>query len=154
MNIQWQGIHHIALVTPDLNGTVQFYQEVLGMKPEKIYPETKFRGRHCFITLGEENNFGIHFFEHKDATIFQSSEAIKELAANPNSKVINSFLPGAFQHFALALNTEEEALSIKTKLEEHGIPMTPIYNLDTIKDFIFIDNNGIQVEVAWPKVQD
>lgn len=36
--LQWQGFHHIALVTLDLDATIRFYGDVLEMKAGNVYP--------------------------------------------------------------------------------------------------------------------
>nr|MBA3790917.1 VOC family protein [Rubrobacter sp.] len=34
--IGWQGFHHVALVTADLDATLRFYEDVLGMEAGEI----------------------------------------------------------------------------------------------------------------------
>ncbi|UUZ82280.1 VOC family protein [Paenibacillus sp. P26] len=147
----WQGFHHLALVTPDLDGTIRFYEKMLGMRAGTIYPAAKGRGRHCFVKPGETESWGIHFFEYPEAEIFQSDEALRRLAANPQSPDLFRFLPGALQHIAFSLPSEEEGLALRNKLHQAGIAMTGVYDQGRIRNFIFTDNNGIQVEAAWPK---
>lgn len=36
------------------------------------------------------------------------------------------------------------------RLKFHGVVMTDIYEQTNIRNFIFVDNNGIQLEAAWP----
>ena len=36
--LPWQELHHIALATSDLEETVRFYTEVLGMQADNIQP--------------------------------------------------------------------------------------------------------------------
>jgi catechol 2,3-dioxygenase-like lactoylglutathione lyase family enzyme len=147
----WQGFHHIALVTRNLDETIHFYQNVLEMQPGTVYPAFKQRGRHCFIRPGNVETWGIHFFEYPDAQISQSDEELKRLAENPSAEELYSFLPGALQHIAFAVQCEVEGLILRTKLISEGIIMTDIYDQGRIRNFIFTDNNGIQLEVAWPK---
>lgn len=61
------------------------------------------------------------------------------------------FLPGALQHIAFALTSEQEGMALRSKLKSCGIVMTDIYDQGPIRNFIFVDNNGIQLEAAWPK---
>ncbi len=48
----WRGFHHVALVTPDLDETICFYGEVLGMTVGEVFGATRRQGRHCFIRPG------------------------------------------------------------------------------------------------------
>ncbi|MBY6278041.1 VOC family protein, partial [Symbiobacterium thermophilum] len=34
--VPWEGFHHIALVTPDLDTTIHFYGNVLGMQVGEV----------------------------------------------------------------------------------------------------------------------
>ena len=59
----WSGFHHIALVTRDLDATISFYRDVLGMEVIFIAPPEELHGRHCAIRPGgDPNHLGIHFF--------------------------------------------------------------------------------------------
>ncbi|WP_222430752.1 VOC family protein [Cohnella terricola] len=147
----WLGFHHVALVTPDLDATILFYEDVLGMHSSTVYPALSQRGRHCFVKPGETESWGIHFFEYPDAQIFQSTDALRRLAENPESADLYRFVSGALQHIAFALASEEDGLALRSKLNSHGVAMTEIYDQGKIRNFIFVDNNGIQLEAAWPK---
>jgi len=58
----WSGFHHIALVTRDLDATMRFYREVLGMEVTFIGPAGELHGRHCAIQPGgDHNRLGLHF---------------------------------------------------------------------------------------------
>ncbi|CAG7658243.1 VOC family protein [Paenibacillus allorhizosphaerae] len=53
--LPWQGIHHIALLTVDLDSTIRFYRNVLGMHTSGIAPSQQGRGRHCLIFVNEKS---------------------------------------------------------------------------------------------------
>ncbi|GIO29439.1 MULTISPECIES: VOC family protein [Paenibacillus] len=145
----WLGFHHIALVTPDLDATIRFYEDVLGMKAGNIYPAMKQRGRHCFIKPGDTDAWGLHFFEYPDAEITSSADAIRRLMDDPGSADLYRFVPGALQHIAFALASEQEAMTLRQTLQQLGIVMTDIYGQGAIRNFIFVDQNGVQIEAAW-----
>ena len=62
----WRGFHHVALVTPDLDETIRFYGDVLGMRVGEVFPATERQGRHCFVRPGDAETYGLHFFEQPD----------------------------------------------------------------------------------------
>ncbi|TJY42902.1 VOC family protein [Cohnella pontilimi] len=148
---QWLGFHHVAVVTPDLDGTVRFYENMLGMEVSSVFPATRQRGRHCFVKPGDTDSWGIHFFEYPDAQIFQSADALRRLSENPEAADLYRFMPGALQHIAFTLASERDGMALRRKLYSHGVLITDIYDHGKICNFIFIDNNGLQLEAAWPK---
>lgn len=54
---QWRGFHHVALVTPNLDDTISFYQGVLGMQVDNML-STPGRPRHCFVKPGATESWG------------------------------------------------------------------------------------------------
>jgi len=42
----WRGFHHVALVARDLDATISFYRDVLGMEVVFIAPAGELHGRH------------------------------------------------------------------------------------------------------------
>ena len=63
---RWQGINHLALVTPDMDATVRFYAGVLGMR----VVATTMAGpmRHYFFETSPQNT--VAFFEIPGAETF------------------------------------------------------------------------------------
>ena len=59
--LPWRSVHHIALVTPDLDETVRFYRDVLGMSVGQVSVQTAQNTgqRHLFINLGGTDGHAI-----------------------------------------------------------------------------------------------
>ena len=74
----WRGVHHLALVTPDMDATVRFYVGVLGMPLVATLRAGPMR--HYFFELGPGNT--IAFFEVPDAETFSKP------AGAPSSRAI------------------------------------------------------------------
>lgn len=136
--IPWRGFHHVALVTPDLDATIHFYRDVLGMQVGEVMER---RGKHCFITPGGDT-WGLHFFEYADAELFSQPDILTGRFG---------FLPGALQHIAFALPDESAALALRERLHQHGVETTGINELGDLRNFLFLDNNGVMLEATWPK---
>lgn len=121
------------------------------MEVGEIYPGTAQRGRHCFVKLGHTESWGIRFFENAAAQIFQNKEAIQRLAENKDAAELFRFIQGALQHIAFAFPSERQGQALRQKLISLRVLMTEIYDQGSIRNFIFLDHNGIQLEAAWPK---
>jgi catechol 2,3-dioxygenase-like lactoylglutathione lyase family enzyme len=136
----WRGFHHIALVTPDLDATIAFYANVLGMEIAAVFPATDRNGRHCFIKPGATEAWGLHVFERADAQVFPFPEEMQRFV----------FIPGALQHIAFALPSLADALALRERLTSFGVATTATSTIGSIQNMLFRDNNGIVLEATWP----
>lgn len=144
---EWRGFNHVALVTRDLDATISFYRDILGMEVVFVAPATEFHGRHGAVRPGgERDRIGLHFFEYSQAPLFGPSD---------RSPMAAVFDPGAtfLSHISLALPDEAAGLALLDRLTRHGVQASPIKSIDIIPIRImgFFDNNGMPVEAAWPR---
>jgi catechol 2,3-dioxygenase-like lactoylglutathione lyase family enzyme len=135
----WNGFNHVALVTPDLDATLRFYQDVLGMRVLWNAAANPHHGRHAMISPGG-GGLGLHFFEEPDAEIFRFPDGVPATLR---------FLPGALQHISLTVATEEAGLALRARLERQGIPVTSVMEQGPVRIFLFPDPGGMLLEAAW-----
>ena len=139
----WQDINHISLATPDLDATVAFYRDVLGLRVVFEAPANPMHGRHAMLSPGGPG-LGLHFFEVADAQIFGFPEGVPQTL---------QFLPGALQHIALTVSDEAAALALRDRLQAHGIPTTPVLtpgrNAPNVRTFLFPDPSGLLLKATW-----
>lgn len=128
INTQWRGIHHVALATPDLDRTIAFYRDILGMSITPISPSP--RGRHCIVLakVDDPDTWGFHFFE-------------REAPQAPSASY-------PLLHIAFRLVDDAAANALRQRLRENGSEITEIPELGS---FVFNDNNGLMLEATWPK---
>ena len=141
----WSGFHHIALVTRDLDATMRFYGDVLGMEILFTAPAGDLHGRHCAIRPGGDlDRLGLHFFEYPQAPLFGSED---------RPLVSAVFDPGAtfLSHISLALPDEAAGLALQERLTRHNVTMSPVMDQGDLWNLAFFDNNGLVLEAAWPK---
>jgi len=139
--IRWQGAHHLALVTPDLDATIRFYHGLLRMPLWAAMTPMPYHGRHCFLLAG---SFFMHFFEDVNA----------QIATPPPSWEQNriTFVPGAMQHVAVSVEDEASLLALRDRLRAACVPVTEMMNQGPLRQFLFVDNNGIIIEANWSPV--
>ena len=139
--VKFNGINHLALVTGDMEKTVIFYRDVLGMalvattgnKPG-MYPY-----RHYFFELGQGNT--IAFFEWPGMV-----EELHKPAGLPVQGRIQ------FDHVSFNLLNEDALFGLKKTLEEHGIGVTSAVDHKFLRSIYFTDPNGIALEAScWVK---
>ncbi len=138
IELNWQGAHHLALVTRDLDATVRFYHGLLGMPLMAAMGPMPYHGRHCFFRAG---HFFMHFFEQPDA----------QISVPPSDWVKNriTFVPGAYQHIAIAVEDEVSLLVLRDRLIGARVAVTELMNQGPVRQFLLTDNNGIMIEVNW-----
>lgn len=132
----WEGIHHLALATRDLDATVRFYVETLGMRLLLEPPARGGTPRHLFIDAG--GGAALHFWEVAEAEIF----------AQPIRPGPPEFVPGALQHLALRLPDEAALAALQRRLRRAGIEVTDTFSQGAVRLCFFADNNGLVVEAA------
>ena len=133
MQIRTKGINHPALFGRNLDETIQFYTEVLGMKLVLRQPNLEEpQLTHLFFSVG--NGAFIAFFIPNDDS---------ELKLSDSSQGI-----GSMQHLAFNLGISiEEAMEIlnKNRIEFKG-PVDRGYE----RSLYFYDPNGIKLELmTW-----
>lgn len=134
--LPWYGIHHVALVTEDLDATIGFYKEVLGMRVSPVFPSKAGRGRHCLISLTSDTDTicSFHFFERPT----------EKTTLGATDTYPSSLVP----HVALRLSDGAAADALRERLSAANVPITEIPELGT---FVFFDNNRLCLEVTWPR---
>jgi len=142
----WQGYNHVALVTRDLDATIHFYQEVLGMELLGVAPANPLHGRHCALRPGSHaaQTGYLHFFEYAGAPLF---------GPHDRSLQASVFDPGAtfLSHISFTLPDEVAGQALQRRLSAYGVPTTPIMEQGDIYNMVFLDNNGLALEAAWSK---
>ncbi|GCE46004.1 catechol 2,3-dioxygenase-like lactoylglutathione lyase family enzyme [Thermosporothrix hazakensis] len=134
----WQGFHHVALYTPDLDATIAFYGDVLGMQVGEISVHPANQSRHCFITPGGP---GLHFFEFPGISL-PSFEHIPTLQ---DATRVEGFL----NHIAFRLPDEAAGLALRERLLKLDREVSEISHIANLHNFIFLDNNGLLLEAIW-----
>jgi catechol 2,3-dioxygenase-like lactoylglutathione lyase family enzyme len=136
--VAYKGVNHLALVTGDMDKTVRFYRDVLGMplvattgnKPGS-YPY-----RHYFFKLGEGNTLA--FFEWP---------GMVEERHKPAGRPMRGWLQ--FDHVSFNVDGEEALLELQARLRSQGVDVTPVVDHKILRSIYFTDPNGIALEATY-----
>jgi catechol 2,3-dioxygenase-like lactoylglutathione lyase family enzyme len=132
---EWAGIHHLALVTDDMDATVRFYHGVLGAELVATIGNEAFR--HYFFRLGDGQT--VAFFEYRD----QPVEHFAKPAGIPDARA------SQFDHLSLALADEAALEELRERLSAHDCEVTEVVDHDIMRSIYFTDPNGIALEASW-----
>jgi catechol 2,3-dioxygenase-like lactoylglutathione lyase family enzyme len=131
---RWHGVNHLALVTPDMDGTVRFYTGVLGMP----LVMTLMAGpmRHYFFEIAPQNTLA--FFEIDGAETFGKG------AGSPGP------YPVQMDHLSLNLASEDAVAALRDRLTAAGSEVSEVVDHGVLRSIYFTDNNGIALEAtSW-----
>jgi catechol 2,3-dioxygenase-like lactoylglutathione lyase family enzyme len=134
--MKFRGINHLALVTNDMDKTVRFYRDVLGMPLVAATGNAPggYPYRHYFFEIGQGNTLA--FFEWKGA------EGFHKPAGLPVSG------PVQFDHVSFDVETEEALIELQTRLRNAGVEVTHVVDHKFIHSIYFHDPNGTALEAS------
>ena len=132
---RWAGVHHLALVTDDMDSTVRFYHGVLGAELVATIGNEAFR--HYFFRFGDGQC--VAFFEYRG----QPVEHFAKPAGIPDPRA------SQFDHLSLGLADEAALGDLRARLLENGCEVTEVVDHDIMHSIYFTDPNGIALEASW-----
>ena len=132
--MQFTGINHLAMVTGDMDATIRFWRDLLGMRLIGGFGEAGFR--HYFFEIDQRNT--IAFFEWSGAR-----PAELKLHGQPFEG------PIVFDHIAFGMESSEETWRLKDKLEAAGFQCSDMLDHGFIHSVYSFDPNGIPIEFSY-----
>ena len=132
--VPWQGINHLALVTPDMDVTVRFWHGVLGAELAATVATAEFR--HYFFRIGERST--VAFFEYRGVDV----PRIDKVAGVPDVR------SPQFDHVALNLPDDAALAALQQRLRDAGCEVTDVIDHQVVHSVYCTDPNGIAVEAS------
>ena len=119
-----RGVHHVALLSSDVERTVRFYQDVLGFPLTDIFENRDYRGsNHFFFDIGHGNLLAFFDFPGLDL--------------GPYAEVL-----GGLHHIAISMEPEQWTQA-KARLDVAGVP----YQSESGTSIYFRDPDGARLEL-------
>ncbi|MDB5452022.1 MAG: hypothetical protein JWO33_600 [Caulobacteraceae bacterium] len=131
-------LHHTAYVTHDVEATVKFYTEILGMKLVSAVVDDSIP------STGDPWPYLHLFFQMQDGSTVAFFESIGLPKPSPDSHPAY----GIFNHLAMDVGTREEVDRWAKRLAAHGVEMVGPTDHGIIYSIYFKDPNGIRLELT------
>lgn len=132
--IKFNGINHLAMATGDMDRTIRFWRDLLGMRLVGGLGQPGFR--HYFFEISESDL--IAFFEWDDV------EPVRE---KDHGEPVKG--PFVFDHISFGVDTEDDLWELKDKLSAAGFEVSDVIDHGFIHSIYAFDPNGIPIEFSW-----
>jgi len=129
-----KGINHLALATKDMDKTIAFWRDLIGLRLIAGLGRPGYR--QYFFELGPLNM--LLFFEWKDVEpLFEKDHGVPVKG------------PFAFDHFAMEVEDKEDLWNIYDRLNAAGIWVSEVIDHGFIYSVYSFDPNNIAIEFSW-----
>jgi glyoxylase I family protein len=129
--MQLTGLHHLTLICADLERTIAFYRDLLGLALVHDGPSDDDPGtRHVWFGAGDaEAGRLVSFLQYPSMPAGQVGI-------------------GSTHHFALAVESAEEQEAWRDYLREHGVDCTDVFDRGAFRSIYLRDPDGHIIEIA------
>jgi len=131
--IRFNGINHLAMATGDMDRTIRFWRDLLGMRLVAGLGKPGYR--HYFFQISE--NDLLAFFEWPD---------VSPVAHKDHGQPVSG--PFVFDHVSFGVETEEDLWRIKDRLSASGFHVSDVIDHGFIHSIYGFDPNGIPIEFS------
>lgn len=131
--INFNGVNHLAMATGDMDRTIRFWRDLLGMRLVAGLGQPGYR--HYFFQISGTDL--IAFFEW---------EGVEPVPDKEHGRPVSG--PFIFDHVSFGVDTEDDLWQLKDKLEAAGFPVSDVINHGFIHSIYAHDPNGIPIEFS------
>jgi len=131
--IKFKGINHLAMVTGDMDRTIRFWRDLLGMRLAAGLGRPGYR--HYFFEISE--NDLLAFFEWPGA---------KPVEEKDHGYPVQG--PVVFDHVSFGVAGDEELWELQDRLTEAGFAVSGVIDHGFIHSIYTWDPNGIPIEFS------
>jgi catechol 2,3-dioxygenase-like lactoylglutathione lyase family enzyme len=131
----YTGISHLAMVTGDMDRTIRFWRDLLGMR---LVAGLGSKGyRHYFFEISDQDM--IAFFEWPD---------VASMPEKDHGVPVKG--PFAFDHIAFGVEGDDEIWALKDRLENADFWVSEVIDHGFIHSVYTFDPNNIPIEFSSP----
>jgi catechol 2,3-dioxygenase-like lactoylglutathione lyase family enzyme len=133
--VKYTGINHLAMATRDMDTTIRFWRDLLGMRLVAGLGRPGFR--HYFFEISE----------HDMIAFFEWPEVEKAPEKDHGAPVKGPFV---FDHVSFEVESEEDLWTLKDRLEAADFWVSEVMNHGFIHSIYAFDPNNIPIEFSAP----
>jgi catechol 2,3-dioxygenase-like lactoylglutathione lyase family enzyme len=130
-------LNHVAWRCFDAEETCQFYENILGL------PLAHTVGSDHVPSTGEYAPYFHIFFELADGSYIAFFDIRDGKGAS-----VSEDMPKWVHHFAFEVDTLDDVLAMKARLEDAGVKVIGVTDHHFIRSIYFFDPNGLRLEVT------
>jgi catechol 2,3-dioxygenase-like lactoylglutathione lyase family enzyme len=131
----YNGIHHLAMITRDMDMTIRFWRDLLGMRLVAGLGSKEYR--HYFFEISE--NDMVAFFEWPGVSLVP----VKDHGVPVKGAHI-------FDHISIGVKKFQDLIELKKKLTAAGFWVSEIMDHGFINSIYSFDPNHIPIEFSFP----
>ena len=131
--VVFNGVNHLAMATGDMDLTIRFWRDLLGMRLVAGLGQPGYR--HYFFQISDSDL--IAFFEWP---------GVRPVPQKIHGAPVSG--PFIFDHVSFGVATEDDIWQLKDKLEAGGFPVSDVINHGFIHSIYAHDPNGIPIEFS------
>jgi catechol 2,3-dioxygenase-like lactoylglutathione lyase family enzyme len=130
---KFNGVNHLAMATGDMDRTIRFWRDLLGMRLVAGLGQPGYR--HYFFQISEADL--IAFFEWP---------GVKHVVEKEHGRPVSGLF--IFDHVSFGVETEDDLWALKDRLEAAGFPVSDVIDHGFIHSIYAYDPNGIPIEFS------
>lgn len=131
--IKFNGINHLAMATGNMDSTIRFWRDLLGMRLVAGLGQPGYR--HYFFEIS--GNDLLAFFEWP---------GVQPVPEKEHGRPVKG--PFVFDHISFGVETEEDLWELKDKLSVAGFWVSEVIDHGFIHSIYVFDPNGIPIEFS------
>jgi catechol 2,3-dioxygenase-like lactoylglutathione lyase family enzyme len=132
--VKYNGVNHLAMATGDIDCTIRFWRDLLGMRLVAGLGAPGYR--HYFFEISE-----------KDTIAFFEWPGVEPVDEKEHGRVVSgSFV---FDHVSFGVVEKEDLWELKDRISAAGFWVSEVIDHGFILSIYTFDPNGIPIEFSW-----
>lgn len=133
VQVKFNGVNHLAMATGDMDKTIRFWRDLLGMRLVAGLGQPGYR--HYFFEISET-----------DLLAFFEWPGVKPVGEKDHGQPVSG--PFIFDHVSIGVETEEDLWALKDRLSAAGFWVSDVIDHGFMHSIYAFDPNGIPIEFS------